>query len=101
MPYRWILDHDHDQPLLSDQALYAANAMHPSTAAREMQGVKSWGIAKRVVSIKYTASSRTGRGAARELLITSLPPASVLANDRVRAVTPSGQAPSSATRDGA
>lgn len=86
MPYRWILSYDHDERLLSDPALYAANAMTPSTSARQLQGVKSWRISKRVVSLNYTVSSRNGRGAAKELLLTTLPPATIPTNERVAPV---------------
>lgn len=83
MPYRWILSYDHDERLLTDPALYAASAMNPPTSTRALQGVKSWRISKRVVSLNYTASSRYGRGAAKELLLTTLPPATVPTNERL------------------
>jgi DNA adenine methylase len=86
MQYRWILSYDYDKRLLSDNALYAAKAMNPDRNSRELTGVKSWHISKRVVSLNYTASSRTGRGPAEELLLTTLPPSKVPTNRRLRAI---------------
>lgn len=85
MPYRWILSYDHDEQLLSDPALYSAREMSPSPTARDLQGVKAWRISKRAVSLNYTASSRSGRGVAQEPL-TTLPPSTVPANDRIRLI---------------
>jgi DNA adenine methylase len=83
MQYRWILSYDYDERLLTDDALYAAKAMHPSRPSRDLNGVKTWRISKRIVTLNYTASSRTGRGPARELLLTTLPPATVPINERM------------------
>ncbi|WP_175441338.1 DNA adenine methylase [Micromonospora humi] len=88
MQYRWILSYDYDERLLTEDALYAAKAMHPSGLSRELNGVKAWRISKRIVTLNYTASSRTGRGPARELLLTTLPPATVPSNDRLLAEVP-------------
>ncbi|WP_280333229.1 DNA adenine methylase [Nocardia wallacei] len=85
MQYRWILSYDNDDRLLSDPALYAARAMNPDQASRELNGVKSWRISKRVVTLNYTASSRTGRGLSKELLITTLPWTTVPTNERLEA----------------
>lgn len=85
MQYRWILSYDYDDRLLAEDALYAARAMQPSTETRSLAGVKSWRISKRLVTLNYTASSRTGRGTAQELLLTTLPPATVPLNERLRA----------------
>lgn len=84
MPYRWILSYDYDERLLTDHGLYAANVMRPSVRARELQHVKAWRISKRWVTLNYTASSRAGRGPARELLLTTLPPATVPITSAVR-----------------
>jgi DNA adenine methylase len=86
MQYRWILSYDFDARLLSDDALYAAHAMTPDRDHRELNGVRAWRISKRVVTLNYTASSSTGRGAAQELLLTTLPPTTVPLNDRLRAI---------------
>ncbi len=83
MQYRWILSYDFDQRLLTDDGLYAAKAMNPSRTDRDLNGVKSWHISKRIVTLNYTASSRAGRGKARELLLTTLPPTTVPINDRL------------------
>ncbi|MEV1013201.1 DNA adenine methylase [Micromonospora sp. NPDC049801] len=88
MQYRWILSYDYDERLLTENALYAAKAMHPSRASRDLNGVKSWRISKRIVTLNYTASSRTGRGPAQELLLTTLPPATVPTNERLLAASP-------------
>jgi DNA adenine methylase len=85
MQYRWILSYDYDKRLLTDDALYASKAMHPTRSSRDLNGVKTWRISKRVVVLNYTASSRTGRGASKELLITTLPPATVPINDQLLA----------------
>lgn len=84
MPYRWILSYDFDERLLTDPGLYATNLMQPDSRARSMQGIKSWRISKRWVSLNYTASSRTGRGPARELLLTTLPPSTVPSDGSIR-----------------
>lgn len=86
MQYRWILSYDYDERLLSDPALYAARAMTPDRESRDLNGIRTWHISKRVVSLNYTISSRTGRGPANELLITTLPWTTVPTNDRVRLV---------------
>lgn len=88
MQYRWILSYDYDERLLTDDALYAAKAMHPSRPSRDLNGVKAWHISKRIVTLNYTASSRTGRGPAQELLLTTLPPATVPINERLLAKLP-------------
>jgi DNA adenine methylase len=86
MQHRWILSYDHDERLLTDEALYAAKAMHPSRASSDLNGVKAWHISKRVVTLNYTASSGAGRGKSSELLLTTLPPATVPTNDRLRPI---------------
>lgn len=77
MQYRWILSYDFDERLLSDDALYASAAMSPTAESRRLNGVRRWRISKRTVSLNYTAASKTGRGMAQELLMTTLPPATV------------------------
>ncbi|GID48484.1 DNA methyltransferase [Actinoplanes capillaceus] len=88
MQYRWILSYDYDERLLTDDALYASKAMHPSRLSRDLNGVKAWRISKRIVTLNYSASSRTGRGPAQELLLTTLPPATVPTNKRLLAELP-------------
>lgn len=84
MQYRWILSYDYDERLLTDVSLYAAKAMHPSKSSRDLNGIKAWRISKRIVTLNYSASSRTGRGLAKELLLTTLPPATVPINERLQ-----------------
>ncbi|MFJ6251475.1 MULTISPECIES: DNA adenine methylase [unclassified Streptomyces] len=86
MQFRWILSYDAKPELLTDSGLYAANRMRPNPGDREILGVRNWNIAKRVVTLRYTASARRGRGAAEEILITTLPPATVPLNDDFRSV---------------
>jgi DNA adenine methylase len=88
--YRWILSYDYDDSLLEDPGLYAAKAMHPSAEARTTEGVKTWRISKRAVGLNYSASSRTGRGAAKELLLTTLPPSAVPIDERLHAIAEPG-----------
>jgi DNA adenine methylase len=83
--YRWILSYDYDDRLLYDDALYAARAMTPEADSRDLTGVKAWRISKRAVMLNYTASARTGRGLAKELLITTLPWTTVPTNDKLMA----------------
>jgi DNA adenine methylase len=87
MQFRWILSYDFDPLLLEEEGLYASKAMHPSVEVREMLGVRSWRISKRKVTLNYTASSRTGRGAAAELLLTTLPPSTVPNNHRLSGIS--------------
>ncbi|GLZ04837.1 hypothetical protein Acsp03_23030 [Actinomadura sp. NBRC 104412] len=84
MQYRWILSYDYNERLLTDGALYAAKAMRPTSSSRELKGVRSWRISKRIVTLNYSASSRTGRGPAQELLLTTLPPTTVPINERLQ-----------------
>ncbi|MFD8120026.1 DNA adenine methylase [Streptomyces fungicidicus] len=86
MQFRWVLSYDAKPELLLDPGLYAANRMEPDRTEREMLGVKRWNISKRVVTLRYTASARQGRGAAEEVLITTLPPSTVPLNDDFRPV---------------
>lgn len=51
--------------------------MTPAADDEAYLGVKEWRISKRLVSLRYTVSGKTGRGAADELLITTLPPSTV------------------------
>lgn len=90
MQFRWVLSYDYDDRLLTHDALYAARAMQPSPETRALTGVKAWRISKRLVTLNYTASSRTGRGTAQELLLTTLPPGTVPVNERLRAIGGTG-----------
>lgn len=89
IPLRWVLSYDADSVLLSDRSLYAARRMSPSASEREDFGAKSWQISRRFVSLTYSASARSGRRMANELLLTTLPPATVPVDDVFRPVDPS------------
>ncbi|MFF0054077.1 DNA adenine methylase [Streptomyces microflavus] len=86
MQFRWVLSYDAKPELLQSRFLYAADQMTPSVTERELLGVKQWRITKRVVSLRYTASARQGRGAAEEVLITTLPPSRVPLDEDFRSV---------------
>ena len=50
----------------------------------EFLDVKRWRISKRVVTTRYSAAGRVGKRSAEELLITTLPPATVPVDDQLR-----------------
>jgi DNA adenine methylase len=77
MRFRWILSYDADPLLVSDPGLYAASRMSPSADDKAMLDVREWRISKRLVSLRYTAAARAPRGPVDELLLTTLPPATV------------------------
>lgn len=77
MQFRWILSYDAHPTLLADPGLYAAAKMTPTANDKVTLGVREWTITKRLVSLRYTASARNGRGAAAELLLTTLPSSTV------------------------
>lgn len=82
--FRWLLSYD-DNPLLTDSTwLYANSRMTPSNEDRQLLGVRSWTLTKRLVAIRYTASGKTGKRDANELLITTLPPATVPKDEQLR-----------------
>jgi DNA adenine methylase len=84
--FRWVLSYDAHPTLLSDPGLYAAAQMTPTAQDRKDFGTRSWTISKRLVSLNYTASARSGRGAVDELLLTTLPPGTVPADDEFRLI---------------
>lgn len=88
--FRWILSYDYADVLLEDPALYAARAMHPSAEVRALEGVKTWRISKRAVCLNYSASSRTGRRTARELLLTTLPRSVIPVDEHLHAIAEAG-----------
>lgn len=83
MRYRWLLSYDHDPDLIGSCLLYGRDRMNPTSTDRA-DGVKSWRISKRVVRLTYTAAARSSRNGADELLLTTLPPATVPTNDSIR-----------------
>ncbi|MEX2374048.1 MAG: DNA adenine methylase [Dehalococcoidia bacterium] len=84
--YRWVLSYDNHPALLRSGLLYSRDRMSPSREAKALAGVREWRISKRIVSLRYTAAARNGRGAAEELLMTTMPPATVPMNDEFRTV---------------
>jgi DNA adenine methylase len=82
--FRWLLSYDNN-PLLTDNPwLYGRRRMNPDACDREVLGVHCWPVTKRLVSMRYTASGRTGKRNAEELLITTLPASKVPINERLR-----------------
>lgn len=64
MRYRWILSYD-DHPDI--RLYYRVGRMCPAAAE-----ARHWRIHKRLVTLNYSASDRTGRGPTDELLVTTL-----------------------------
>lgn len=87
MRFRWVLSYDAHPSLLNDSSLYSAQRMTPTGEDKEMLGIKEWSIVKRLVSLRYTASARAGRGLAEELLITTFPPSTVPVDSNFRMVS--------------
>lgn len=82
--FRWLLSYD-DNPLLTESTwLYAHSRMTPTQEDRQMLGVRSWTLTKRLVAMRYTASGKNGKRDANELLITTLPPATVPKDEQLR-----------------
>lgn len=77
MRFRWVLSYDDHPALLQSCLLYARDRMDPAHPSRR-NGVRQWRISKRLVRLRYTASSRRDRGGSvDELLLTTLPPTAV------------------------
>jgi DNA adenine methylase len=82
--FRWLLSYD-NHPMLTHSAwLYAQDRMTPCESNRQHLGVKRWRISKRVITTRYTAAGKIGKRAAEELLITTLPPATVPIDEHLR-----------------
>lgn len=82
--FRWLLSYDNN-PLLTDSTwLYANDRMTPTADDRDLLGVRRWTMTKRLVSIRYTAGGKTGKRDADELLIATLPPATIPTDDHLR-----------------
>ena len=82
--FRWLLSYDNHPMLTQSTWLYAHDRMTPSVFDRETLGVRSWRISKRLVTMRYTAAGRVGKRSADELLITTLPPATVPVDAQLR-----------------
>lgn len=81
---RWLLSYDNHPKLTQSTWLYAHDRMTPSQQDRESLGVHRWRISKRLVTTRYTAAGRVGKRSADELLITTLPPATVPLDEQLR-----------------
>lgn len=82
--FRWLLSYDNHPTLTESGWLYAPDRMTPSRSDREVLGVRCWRISKRLVSTRYSAAGRVGKRPAEELLITTLPPATVPVDEDLR-----------------
>ncbi len=82
--FRWLLSYDNNPMLTESTWLYAHTRMAPSRVDREMLGVRSWPLTKRLVKTRYSASGKTGKRNADELLITTLPPSTVPVDHQLR-----------------
>lgn len=85
--FRWLLSYDNNPLLTGSPWLYAQARMTPSAEDRETLGVRSWAMTKRLVTMRYTASGKTGKRSADELLITTLPPSTVPVDGQLRELT--------------
>ena len=82
--FRWLLSYDNNPILTSHDSLYAHNRMSPKRSDRQILGVRCWTLSKRLVRMRYTASGKTGKRDADELLITTLPPSTVPTDAQLR-----------------
>lgn len=82
--FRWLLSYDNHPMLTESTWLYAHDRMTPTQLDRDSLGVRRWRISKRLITTRYSAAGRFGKRSADELLITSLPPATVPIDDRLR-----------------
>ncbi|WP_370413494.1 DNA adenine methylase [Streptomyces fradiae] len=82
--FRWLLSYDNNPMLTESTWLYAHARMTPSRVDRETLGVRSWPLTKRLVKTRYSASGKTGKRDADELLITTLPPSTVPVDHQLR-----------------
>lgn len=82
--FRWLLSYDNNALLTDSPWLYGHARMTPSIEDRETLGIRSWTISKRLVTVRYSASGKTGKRDADELLITTLPPSKVPVDHQLR-----------------
>ncbi len=82
--FRWLLSYDNQPMLTQSEWLYAHDRMTPSKLDRDTLGVRRWRISKRLVATRYSAAGRVGKRSADELLITTLPPATVPLDEQLR-----------------
>ena len=89
---RWIVSYDDSPELTHDEALYAACRMDPDPDDQASLGVRRWFISKRLVDLRYSASSVSAyRGKRHEVLITTLPPSRVPLTGRFRPLSGENQ----------
>ncbi|MGV0874954.1 DNA adenine methylase [Mycolicibacterium sp. XJ879] len=84
--FRWVLSYDNHPMLTENRWLYARSRMTPSASDRALLGVSQWAISKRLVTTRYSAAGRVGKRSANELLLTTLPPATVPIDHQLRAL---------------
>ncbi|WP_249019487.1 DNA adenine methylase [Conexibacter sp. S30A1] len=89
--FRWLLSYDAHESLTTSRALYRATRMNPSRIDQLQLGVRRWTISKRLVATRYSAGGRTGKRAAEELLLTTLPASSIPTDDGLRPIAPPGE----------
>lgn len=82
--YRWVLSYDAHPSLTTSPWLYADDRMTPSRQDRDLLGIRCWRTTRRQVTMHYSASATTGRGRRDELLLTTLPPATVPCDAELR-----------------
>ncbi|WUH99269.1 DNA adenine methylase [Spirillospora sp. NBC_00431] len=82
--FRWLLSYDNHPMLTQSEWLYAHDRMTPSKLDCDTLGVRRWRISKRLVATRYSAAGRVGKRSADELLITTLPPATVPMDEQLR-----------------
>jgi hypothetical protein len=54
---RWILSYDNHPDLINDLGLYAVGRMTPNALGAASLGVHAWHISKRLMDLRYSASS--------------------------------------------
>lgn len=91
--FRWLLSYDNNALLTDSPWLYGHSRMTPSIEDRETLGVRSWTLSKRLVNVRYSASGKTGKRDADELLITTLPPSKVPVDHQLRILPPPSVSP--------
>lgn len=80
--FRWVLSYDAHPGLTGQRCLYALDRMTPDENAKALEGVREWRISKRLVSMRYSTSTK--RPVKDELLLTTLPPSTVPCDDEFR-----------------
>jgi DNA adenine methylase len=84
--FRWLLSYDADPMLTASPWLYGLDRMNPTHKDRALLNIKRWRISKRLLSTRYSASGKTGKRSADELLLRTLPPATVPVDETLRPV---------------